>query len=490
VALSLWLLPEISAAGAVCDATEPEPTTNGTFAEHNLSDGTQAWSWTLNTGCEYALWEASDMGRCFRGKWIVIVGASNGNLWMMQLANMLSPGAINTLKDNFTIDGASTQLIDIVIKDGKVIHLQVLVDEQVLKFRRGTHTYGRDHKVLRDAFGNVILPEHTEGAVRITNFLGEFWDHVQLATEAVQAARNWVQAEVTVWVSIGLWYMNSVNCWWAKEWCATRPPYTPPRMKSKKLFKQFRHGMHSALQVLDKFCSDQGRAGRLGCVVTSIEHCPFSKGPNWVTLYDSINKTMAPFKSRHLRFVDVWTLTLSLPEGTMGEHQTAMSILWTMQTLIGGVCSKSVPSKGTLAVFKGKMCRAQQVDEICPKEKALAKGFQHEWECAMAEVCTLEARTVGAVDHIVQLSDADGGVSLQAGAKAVRAKTFFLGTKTFFAHLPGGTALLPWLGFIALAAATIGVVRSGGKLLRPPLTFHYLQIMRSDEVPRVLGLAG
>lgn len=429
------------------------------------------------------------MARCFHGKWIVIVGASNANLWMMQLANMLSPGAVNTKKDNFTIDGASTQLIDIVIKDGKVIHSQVLVDERVLKFRRGTHTYGRDHKVLRDAFGNVSLAEYTEGAVRITNFLGEFWDHVQLATEAVQAARNWAQSEVTVWVSIGLWYMNSVNCWWAKEWCATRPPYTPPRMKAKKLFQQFRHGMHAALQVLDKFCSDHGRAGRLGCVVTSIEHCPFSKGPNWVTLYDSINDTMAPFKSRHLRFVDVWTLTLSLPEGTMGEHQSAMSILWTLQTLIGGICSKSVPSKGTHAVFRGKMCRAQQVDEICPKEKAIAKGFQHEWECAMADLCTLEARAVGAADDIVGLSDADGGASSRVWVTALRAKSF-LGTKEFLWHLPGGSSALSWFGFIALAAATIGAVRGGGKLFRQPLMFDYFQITRSDEVPRVLGSAG
>jgi hypothetical protein len=488
VALSIWLLPEIAAAAAVCDATEPEPPTNGTFYEHNLSDGTLAWSWALNDGCQYALWEATDMAQCFRDKWIVIVGASNANIWMMQLANMLSPGALDTKKDNFTIDGASTQLIDIVIKDGKVIYSQVLVDEQVLKFRKWTHTYARDHKVLREAFGNVSLPEYTEGAVRITNFLGEFWDHVQLATEAVQAATNWARAEVTVWVSIGLWYMNSVNCWWAKEWCATRPQYTPPKMKSKELFKQFRHGMHAALQVLDKFCSGQGRAGRLGCVVSSIEHCPFSKGPNWVTLVDSINETMAPFKSRHLRFLDVWTLTLSLPEGTMGEHQSPMSTLWTMQTLIGGICPKQAPSKGTLAVFRGKMCRAEQVEARCPKKEALAKGFQHEWECAMAELCTLEARTAGAADQIVQLSDADGGTSLRVHSKALRANTFFR-TRELLGHLPYGTTALPWLGFIALGVATIGAV-SGGKLFHPPLTFHYFRIMRSDEGSRALGLAG
>ena len=55
--------------------------------------------------------------------------ASNSKLWIMQLANVFVPDALLTKQDDFIdliIDGATTQLIDIIIDGGKVVHRRML----------------------------------------------------------------------------------------------------------------------------------------------------------------------------------------------------------------------------------------------------------------------------------------------------------------------------------------------------------------------------
>jgi len=382
-----------SAAAPLCDALVPELPVHGTFSKKEVGSAS-VWDWTLKSGCRYALWGAPETASCLRDKWLVLVGASNSEMWAMQLANMLAPGALSTKRENFTVDGASTQLIDLIIKDGKVIYRNVLVDKDVLKSRKGKHSYERDHVVLRDAFNDVSIPEYTEGAIRITNFLGEFFDHVQLSTDAIDNATKWAKVDMTMVISIGLWYMNSVNCWWQKDWCAVRPLYTPPLMKEEQLFAKFSFGMNSAMNVLQKYCSPGGRAGRLGCTVTSIEHCSFSKGNIWEKTHKTIVEGMAGYKSKHLRFLDIWTLMQDMPEGTIGEHQSPVGMLWSWQPLLGSIC-KAPPStaESNLAVFRGGMCHADEVLRHCSKKQAVAKGYQHGWECMMEDICTLEPQS-------------------------------------------------------------------------------------------------
>ena len=55
--------------------------------------------------------------------------ASNSKLWIMQLANVFVPDALLTKQDDFIdliIDGATTQLIDIIIDGGRVVHRRML----------------------------------------------------------------------------------------------------------------------------------------------------------------------------------------------------------------------------------------------------------------------------------------------------------------------------------------------------------------------------
>mmetsp|Transcript_23394 Transcript_23394/g.44870 ORF Transcript_23394/g.44870 Transcript_23394/m.44870 type:complete len:490 (-) Transcript_23394:19-1488(-) len=377
-----------------CNAMVPELPVHGAFSKQQLGSAS-VWDWTLKSGCRYALWGVPEMASCLKEKWLVLVGASNSEMWTMQLANMLVPGALSTKRDNFTVDGASTQLIDLIIKDGKVIYRNVVVDKDVLKSRKGMHSFERDHVVLRDAFNNVSIPNYVEGAIRITNFLGEFFDHVQLSTDAIDNATKWAKVDMTMVISIGLWYMNSVNCWGQTDWCAVRPLYTPPQMNNEQLFAKFRFGMGCAMNVLQKYCSPGGRAGRLGCTVTSIEHCSFSTGKVWEETHNALVEGMSGYKSRHLRFLDVWTLMQDMPEGTIGEHQSPVGMLWSWQPLLGSICKASQHTAGSnLAVFKGSMCHAEEVERHCSKKQALAKGYQHGWECMMEDLCMLAPQTL------------------------------------------------------------------------------------------------
>jgi len=380
-------------AAPLCNAQVPELPVHGTFSKQQRGNAS-VWDWTLQSGCKYALWGALEIANCLKGKWLVLVGASNSEMWTMQLANLLAPGALSTKRDNFTVDGASTQLIDLIIKDGKVIYRNVLVDKEVLKSRKGMHSFERDHIVLRSAFNNVSIPDYTKNAIRITNFLGEFFDHVQLSTDAIDNATKWAKVDMTMVISIGLWYMNSVNCWGQTDWCAVRPLYTPPQMNNEQLFAKFRFGMGCAMNVLQKYCSPGGRAGRLGCTVTSIEHCSFSTGKVWEETHNALVEGMSGYKSRHLRFLDVWTLMQDMPEGTIGEHQSPVGMLWTWQPLLGSICSAPQnTARSNLVAFKGGMCHANEVQQQCSKKQALAKGYQHGWECMMEDLCTLELQS-------------------------------------------------------------------------------------------------
>merc|ERR1719346_544345 len=139
----------------------------------------------------------------------MIIGASQTNIWTIQLTNTLVPDTLLTKRDNFSIDGVFTQMIDIVIRDGKVIYKNVVRDNWYAKEKRvGAHTRKRDGDVLKKAFAQVAkAPKYTGTTdLCITNFFAEYWDNVDLALATVDADKGWSDAEVTVAVSVGLWY--------------------------------------------------------------------------------------------------------------------------------------------------------------------------------------------------------------------------------------------------------------------------------------------
>lgn len=237
------------------------------------------------------------------------MGASQTNIWTTQLANTLVKEALLTKRDHFSIDGVFTQMIDIVIEmdddgqHGRVVYKNVLRDPRgKLGHRIKAHTRERDDAVLKEVFAQASLgrresrevgpglgsyegelPRFSGRQIRITNFFAEYWDNVDVALEAVQAAElGWRSAEMTLAVSIGLWYINSLHCGPTSAWCATRPELG--QLSLEGLVKRYRDDMSATMPKLQAFCSEAGPASRRGCAITSIDHCQFMQGAVWLRI--------------------------------------------------------------------------------------------------------------------------------------------------------------------------------------------------------------
>ncbi|CAK0805714.1 unnamed protein product, partial [Prorocentrum cordatum] len=87
--------------------------------------------------------------------------------------------------------------------------------------------------------------------------------------------------------------------------------------------------MERSLKKLEPFCALDGRAGRRGCTVASIDHCAFMDDAVWSDMHRTVKDTMSEHGSERIRFLDVWTLTSQLGLDCIGEHQSPVSTLWT-----------------------------------------------------------------------------------------------------------------------------------------------------------------
>ena len=87
-----------------------------------------AWDFQLQeTPCRLGVREVSHIERCLAGlgkhsavtvlsqfsesesnsgSWVVLIGASQASVWTQQLANLLAPGALDSLRDDFVLDGS------------------------------------------------------------------------------------------------------------------------------------------------------------------------------------------------------------------------------------------------------------------------------------------------------------------------------------------------------------------------------------------------
>lgn len=397
-------MPDFSARP--CEARSAVVPVNGSFVELPLQDGSAAAVWASNStgntgwdfladdgspsGCRHRLWARDTTTECLQGAWLMVIGASSANIWMVQLVDMLVPGTLLTKRDRFNMDGVWTQMIDIIIDGGKVVYKKVVVDEgrRETHDRVGVHSRERDQKVLRKKFQQVDdAPAYSPSAVRITHFVAEFWDDVGYALDVVRAQEEWSKAQAAVVLSIGLWYINSLNCQSWDTWCKTRPDYVD--LSRKDIVQEFHNGMEAAVVEMRGFCAQGGRAGKRGCAVTSIDHCYWMQGKIWSDMYSTASSVMAKHGSDQLRFVDIWTLTSRLGLDCVGEHQSPISALWTWQILLSSFCDGHHADPAPVAVFKGDLCRKSKVDEQCKNYKE--QGFKFDWECALAQPCELQA---------------------------------------------------------------------------------------------------
>eukprot|EP00931_Biecheleriopsis_adriatica_P041196 TRINITY_DN23575_c1_g1_i1.p1 TRINITY_DN23575_c1_g1~~TRINITY_DN23575_c1_g1_i1.p1 ORF type:complete len:1725 (-),score=288.88 TRINITY_DN23575_c1_g1_i1:45-5219(-) len=355
----------------------------------------EAWDFELdNMPCRIGYREVPQMERCLTGSWVVVLGASQSTVWTVQLANMLVPGAIDAIRDGFVSDGVLTELVDIVIEAGRVVHRRVVFKGNPLHpmGRRGhsrtIHTVVRDQKELPEAFVSLMkAPAFNGKQIRITNLIGEFWDEVLLGLMAVQATeKGWDTSKVFVVTAVGLWYGYAAGC--HKAWCSTRPAIAgkPPDF----IMEEYVQGLTDTLHFMQKFCNPGGPAGVHGCTLMSIEYCDgFLRFPFYVRLYHAMKDHIQAFATDNIRFLDLWMLNMQMPENCLYGHASPAASGFTWQVLLSSVCSVSDVAPGTLVAFEGKACRSSQVLPFCPGAKC--RGYFFTWDYALAQNCQLRA---------------------------------------------------------------------------------------------------
>lgn len=352
-----------------------------------------ASQFVLDAGCRVPLREGQQMSQCLEGSWVMVIGASLANIWTVQLANSLVPNALESRRDHFSIDGVYTQLIDLVIEDGRVVYRRIVEDPWRRSAKHiSAHTPKRDSQVLPEAFRLVHnTTRFKPWAIRITYFFAQFWDDVKYSLNAVRADHEWAPAKVFLAADIGIWYANSFHCDTAHGpavWCATRPYLT--NLTVAQLTARFEQDMWQAVKGLQEFCSIHGRASQHGCTILSMNNCNGGYLPVMPSLYGTSKVIMQKVATKWLRFFDLWTLTQELGEKCLAGHQSPMSTSWTWQLLLGSFCPAHVSSRGRVAVFSGPTCTTKQVLEQCFSTFA-QQGFHYTWECGMHIPCKMTA---------------------------------------------------------------------------------------------------
>jgi len=367
---------------------------------------------SLERGCSYSIYEAPQVRDCLAGRWVALSGSSQVNVWTVYLANLLATTtpALDARVHHFNIDGVFTELIDVIIEDGEVIYRKVILNHNKVEcemwrsyndqrarncetwHRHNAHSVARDATQLPKAFNHIndpAVPRHMPRRTRITYFFAQFWDNVETAVKALEGNSNWNGADLTFVSSLGKWY---VNAWYCRpyQWCSTRPEYMMMKgVTEKDLMKTLEHDMLSALDHLERFCTN-GRASKLGCSIASMDYCPHMASGIWAKISMPLRRAMQARSTELFRFVDVFKLTRNIVDGCLGGHQPQLSNAWTWQVFLSNICmGRTVLSQGTFAVFDGT-CRTEQAQQHCPN-LGRDKGFHYLWECAVSSPCLMHA---------------------------------------------------------------------------------------------------
>eukprot|EP00930_Biecheleria_cincta_P074908 TRINITY_DN620_c1_g1_i1.p1 TRINITY_DN620_c1_g1~~TRINITY_DN620_c1_g1_i1.p1 ORF type:complete len:1811 (+),score=282.52 TRINITY_DN620_c1_g1_i1:106-5538(+) len=377
-------LPAVPVWGSVSQREVPG-------AGDNAFEKLHAWDFQIEgTGCRIGLRDVSQIDSCLQGSWVVLLGASQSSIWAVQLANSIAPGALDANRDGFVTDGVWLQMLDVIIEDGQVIYKHVVYssDPKNPAPHLGAHTQEEDMKVLPRAYAQLARGSmYSHRRIRITNLVAEWWDEVDVGLLAVQAAGNgWDHAKVFPIAAVGLWYAYASGCEVTDPWCRTRPSIAGQPIY--EIVNTYLEGMDQTMGKMQEFCGPGGHTKGMGCTVMSVEYCSeMAEHPQYAHLYHALKGHIPKYLSKDLRFLDLWTLTMQMPEECLWGHVTPASAAFTWQALLSSVCSPEDVSVGTLAAWQGETCRSSQILPDCSGQDC--NGYHYTWDYAQSKGCTL-----------------------------------------------------------------------------------------------------
>lgn len=391
--LLLWatalLLGTCAAAEAPvgsCEARIPRPPVNGTLLPR--AGDTAVWDFTplgedVPPGCGYKVWEIEEISHCLEGVWVVITGGSAAAIWAVQLINSLAPGTLIDSKGNFSINGPAALVVDVVIDGRKATHKAVTGNS-------GGVGAAYAQVSSRGQWGEATSPRRL---TRITYFRAEWWDEVTRAIDIVNGTADWSEAEVAAIITIGGELTQRMA------------------LEGEAAVQRLRGGLTPALDRLEEFCSYDGSSGNRGCTLMNFEPCSASGISGKERLQAAIADLLKPWVSSSRSFIDLDTLSAAVPQPyrCAGRHPSPVTVLWTWQVLLAGICNRLGASPRTEIELFGPMCKPQDAVAGC-------RGFSSAWDCFLSKGELPCAVTASAGNHVrggTRLSRITGGDELR-----------------------------------------------------------------------------
>eukprot|EP00930_Biecheleria_cincta_P033386 TRINITY_DN23126_c0_g1_i1.p1 TRINITY_DN23126_c0_g1~~TRINITY_DN23126_c0_g1_i1.p1 ORF type:complete len:545 (+),score=91.43 TRINITY_DN23126_c0_g1_i1:39-1637(+) len=368
----------------------PDSVEQVTVKENN--EQLQAWRFhSHSAGCQLGLRAEAHVKDCLRGKWVAFLGASQSSIFAVQLINMLSPGALDAVKDSFSTDGVLFQMLDVIIEDRRVLSKQVVFMGDPHAWHHGGniefHSVQKDLEILPGVHGRLIqnVP-YRHDRIRITYFLSEYWDEVKPHLDAISAMQHgWQHAEVFTTIAVGTWYAYGSGCF--DDWCKTRLAIAGQPLDA--ILQIFQQDTLNAMPAIKSFCSAKGgRGAALGCTLASLEYCSgYGDNHQYAKIYENFKQFMNRTASENLRFLDLWQLSMQMPDECLYGHFSPASATFTLQVLFSSVCSPKHVAKGTLAAWQGDACRTDQISGACKDRSCW--GYHYTWDWALSKPCHL-----------------------------------------------------------------------------------------------------
>ncbi|CAE7673494.1 unnamed protein product, partial [Symbiodinium pilosum] len=306
----------------------------------NSGETVDAWDFQLQeTPCRMGVRDVPHMESCLSGSWVVLIGASQTAVWTQQLANLLSPGALDSLRDGFVTDGVYLHMLDLIFQDGEVVHKTVVYQSgHAVNEHKG-------HGPSWFLHPKDICIHLVRCTVGLAGAHSETRDYAELPLAYAQLAQapaynaslgQWQQSPMFLVVGVGLWYGYAKGC--ALDWCATRPEIAGLGLEA--ILDLYTEGMHR-------------------------------------------------YASNSMRYFDLWEFLEQVPEDCLFGHMSPASASFMIQALLSSICPADDVAEGTLVAFVGNACRSRQITPDCPG--MTCGGYMYTWDYALSQNCKLVA---------------------------------------------------------------------------------------------------
>ncbi|QDZ21555.1 hypothetical protein A3770_06p40730 [Chloropicon primus] len=387
---------------------------------HNEGEFVDGWVYApKGTKCSYHVASTEDHLKCLEGSWILVSGGSNAILTYLNWINTIKPGHLHTQREDmrtFYVD-----MVDIVFDlNGEIVFENRKLWSQMTTFEeymsgdydqfQGAITETMRSRLVREwdeaTYTDKNGKQSTEGLVRITLVIGQFWQNTAQAWSAMNDLTTpWKGANKTLWAQIMIWYL--VCGLWDIYFC-TQPAYRG--LGAAKTVAVYKRDFENFLASAQSQCE-----ASLGCFI-SPQLYQMEAMSVLPAMMEDVKTAISNLGSSKIKWLDVFSISTLKPMEIVDNHWTPAMHLWVVTILLNSICEYKEHDVGCpQQVTFTKGCTAGNLEDLecsecqCPLYKEMcAKNTDgcKNWECLNSRSCSVGARAISSDTRVRNASDA------------------------------------------------------------------------------------